>query len=64
MFQDEDIGKLINQVFNWLMWLAIFAVEAHSFARNSLRFIQFAQFLLLIRNLLPMFDLDGKRFDE
>jgi hypothetical protein len=41
MFQDEDIGKKMNQTLNWSLWLIIFIVEVHSLTRKTLQLIQF-----------------------
>ena len=60
MVQDEDVGKKVNQFLNWFLWLIIFIVEVHSYTRKTLHFIIYAQFFLLIRNILPMLDLDQK----
>ena len=48
---------------NWFFWFILMAILAHSFTKKTLQYITFAQFLLLIRNILPLGDFDDKSHD-
>ena len=31
LFQDENMGKKINQMLNWSLWFVIIMLDVHSF---------------------------------